>query len=324
MLHNSSTTMKALHQKSGFTIVELLVVIVIIAILAAISVVTYNGIQNRARASAAASALSQASKRIILSTSDNDGNFPANSTAFFSEIGANGSGVKDNVSFQYSVDNSASPKTYCITATVGTVSYKITELDGPIAGACPGHVQGGQTTITNLATNPNMEGAVTPTGVGGATVTKQTSSAIFGSNGIRVSCPANSVADCGASLGSNVTVTAGTTYTYRASIRAVTAGAYNVYLSGNSGGGGSLTRVTQTLSAGQTSVLTTSYTASASGGATWYILRGNGSAAMNFDVDGLIVTQGTSLYNFADGSYTSSGWSWNGTANASTSSGPAL
>jgi len=37
----------------GFTIVELLIVIVVIAILASISIVSYNGIQNRAKASAA-------------------------------------------------------------------------------------------------------------------------------------------------------------------------------------------------------------------------------------------------------------------------------
>jgi prepilin-type N-terminal cleavage/methylation domain-containing protein len=40
-------------RNSGFTIVELLIVIVVIAILATISIVSYTGIQNRAKASAA-------------------------------------------------------------------------------------------------------------------------------------------------------------------------------------------------------------------------------------------------------------------------------
>ena len=40
----------------GFTIVELLIVIVVIAILAAITIVAFNGIQNRAKASSAQSA----------------------------------------------------------------------------------------------------------------------------------------------------------------------------------------------------------------------------------------------------------------------------
>lgn len=43
-------------KQSGFTLVELLIVIVIIAILAAITIVAYNGIQNRAKTSSAQAA----------------------------------------------------------------------------------------------------------------------------------------------------------------------------------------------------------------------------------------------------------------------------
>ena len=50
----------------GFTIVELLIVIVVIGILAAITIVAYNGIQQRARASAIASGIASIEKAMRL------------------------------------------------------------------------------------------------------------------------------------------------------------------------------------------------------------------------------------------------------------------
>jgi prepilin-type N-terminal cleavage/methylation domain-containing protein len=46
--------MWAKHNQQGFTIVELLIVIVVIAILAGITIVAYNGIQNKAKTSTGA------------------------------------------------------------------------------------------------------------------------------------------------------------------------------------------------------------------------------------------------------------------------------
>jgi prepilin-type N-terminal cleavage/methylation domain-containing protein len=51
--------------KSGFTIVELLIVIVIIAILATITVVAFNGVQDRAKNAAMTSGVGQYAKALI-------------------------------------------------------------------------------------------------------------------------------------------------------------------------------------------------------------------------------------------------------------------
>jgi prepilin-type N-terminal cleavage/methylation domain-containing protein len=61
--------------KFGFTIVELLIVIVVIAILAAISIVAYNGIQNRAKSTALSQMVHSYVKVFELYKVDN-GQFP--------------------------------------------------------------------------------------------------------------------------------------------------------------------------------------------------------------------------------------------------------
>ncbi len=61
---------------SGFTMVELMIVIVIIAILAAISIVAYNGVQNRGHNSAVQSDLHQLSTKLAMYQSE-QGRYPS-------------------------------------------------------------------------------------------------------------------------------------------------------------------------------------------------------------------------------------------------------
>ena len=71
---------------TGFTIVELLVVVVIIAILAAITVVAYSSMQTRAKNSAAQTALATFSKKIQVYY-HLKGSYPSSATAVVSDLG---------------------------------------------------------------------------------------------------------------------------------------------------------------------------------------------------------------------------------------------
>jgi len=64
-------------RRRGFTIVELLIVIVVIAILAAITIVAYSGIQDRARYSLYRSDIESINKAVLLYNVDS-GSYPVN------------------------------------------------------------------------------------------------------------------------------------------------------------------------------------------------------------------------------------------------------
>lgn len=80
-----------MHKRYGFTIVELLIVIVIIAILAALVVVAYNGIQVRAENNKTVAAVNQAVKLLHIYHETN-GTYP--STTNYACIG---SGYESNI-----------------------------------------------------------------------------------------------------------------------------------------------------------------------------------------------------------------------------------
>lgn len=138
---------KGMKKAHGFTIVELLIVVVIIAILAAISIALYNNTIQRANAASAQSAAKQAATKLRVAYELN-GSYPAN----LSEAG-----IQDtNSTYQYTPNNNTSPASFCITATSGNASYFVntTTAVSPQAGGCSGHGQGGAVAITNLATSP--------------------------------------------------------------------------------------------------------------------------------------------------------------------------
>lgn len=121
-------------KNKGFTIVELLVVIVVIGILASITIVSYTGITQKAIAATLQSDLSNAAKQIkVFQALSSNNDFPTanncpNPSA--TEICLKSSGSNSFASGYY-VNNASNPKTFTIDATNGTTKYRITESKAP-------------------------------------------------------------------------------------------------------------------------------------------------------------------------------------------------
>lgn len=111
----------------GFTIVELLIVVVVIAILAAVTIVAFNGIKDRASSSAMAMDFAQASKML-------EAEKAKNGTETYP------SAAPSTLTNNYSYSSTSSGASYCLTRVYGGFTYFITpgNTTNPIRGVCTG------------------------------------------------------------------------------------------------------------------------------------------------------------------------------------------
>ncbi len=134
IFRSKSTNHQSPITNTGFSIVELIIVIVVIAIVSVIGLTRFNEEINNSRADSLRSGLSNASKQLNVDQIRNSaGDFPPTLAAANSGAGIN---FSSNTTVSYNVDNNANPKTFCLSVTQNSQSYFITQDTIPIPGPC--------------------------------------------------------------------------------------------------------------------------------------------------------------------------------------------
>lgn len=112
--------------KYGFTIVELLVVIVVVGVLASIVTIAYSGISQRAENNKTISAVNQIVKLLVNYKELNNGNYPSGVSGLYSCIGSD---YSDGICFD------ATTGGYGVTARVSTTFNSALQTVGSIPQA---------------------------------------------------------------------------------------------------------------------------------------------------------------------------------------------
>lgn len=139
----------------AFTIVELLVVIVVIGILAAITIVSYTGIAQRANISSLQSDLTNASQQLKL--------YQTLYSSYPAALDANNcptAPIVDSIyclrpssgtTFQYASNNNSNIQTFSLTATRGTLIYSVSQNSTAAVGGL--NLLAGDTSIEKTSAN---------------------------------------------------------------------------------------------------------------------------------------------------------------------------
>lgn len=133
--------MKWVSQKKGFTVVELLIVVVAIAILAAITIVSFNGIQSRSKAASLQADLANAAKTLeLFKTQSSTETYP-------DTLAAANLNASPGTTYEYSADAISKPATFCLVALNGSQKYSVASGSPVSTSTC----------AANIATNPSFE-----------------------------------------------------------------------------------------------------------------------------------------------------------------------
>jgi len=296
---------------NGFTVIELLVVVVVIGILAGIVLLSYNSwrtttAQNEVKSSLNGLVAAMNSARTFGS------GYPTSIPSTFTP--------NSDVTLNYAWGDSNG---YCVSATsvaVPSVSYNINTYQSSTvqSGVCA-------SIITNMVGDPSVETGGVPAGAAyySAPLSIDSTNAAYGTNSLTTTT--NSATNPQGMIWWAVSAQPNTQYTCSVSFKGTPGKVLRIASRAADGGGsyigegyGNSSSISMTSSWQRASVTFTSPANTGTIGIETFLTTA--ASGVNIWTDGAMCTQGSTVYNYKDGDQPN--WVWNGSPSNSTSTGP--
>lgn len=307
-------------QRSGFTIVELLIVVVVVAILAAITVVAYNGIQQRAQRSSVQSTSSQVSKQLEAYAATNSGIYPEPAALESTTILGTGNAAN------YRYETTTARDAYCISTANAATSISSANING---SQSPGDVICSRNYVLNPVFEDGLSGysANTP-GLSGTTApsSNPSGSGLFGSRTLRYTFNGSGSAGAFGPYTNPSGLSSLETYNLSVWVRSSTTMSYRIQAERRNALGANIgTLVSQSVDtlAGQWTRLQFSVPPTPNMDRMTFAVYGSGSVSAGgfVEFDGFLLTPTQQNVSYSEDSYGL--WRWDGAPNNAQSIGPA-